>query len=174
MRIVGWTRFENRREKKEAKARKRGKKKSVGVSAERGTSKGYEEAGGRDPDATNVCWWVRQRACDVMGDWSDKEICSQHRNHPLSGIGCASVHFVCLRVCEVKEKEGGEREWQKEVSVSSLKMYPFSYLWNSQQHLANDFSLIPPPHKQNKGCALVGSGGCYGPSDHTWFIKTRG
>lgn len=41
--------------KKEAKARKRGKKKSVGVSAERGTSKGYEEAGGRDPDATNVC-----------------------------------------------------------------------------------------------------------------------
>lgn len=105
----------------------------------------YADESGSGP----VMWWE-----------TDLTKRSAHSTGIIRSLGLAVPQCIlCVCVCVKLKNRRGEREWQKEVSVSSLKMYPFSYLWNSQQHLANDFSLISPPHKQKRAVYLWEVGG---------------
>ena len=80
---------------KEKSENKERRNKDRGSESRRG-SQGYEEAEGTDPDATNVCWWVRKQACDVMENDLTKR-CAQRTgiSHSL-GLAVPAFH-VCVR-----------------------------------------------------------------------------
>lgn len=152
MRIVGWSRFTNRKKKSESK--------------EKEDEKAWEWAQKRNKQGLWRGWrnrsWCYKRMLMSQGAglWCDgrliwqRDLLTAQESAALWDWPASVQCILCVCLCVCSERTGGRGERQKEVNVSSLKIYPFSYLWNSQQHLAHDFSLIFPHHKEKGGLHL--------------------
>lgn len=149
MRIVGWTRFENR---KKTSVSKRGKEKKKAWEWAQEEKRARAVRRLREDEILTLQTYADDSGSGpVMWCEADPTKRSALSAGIISSLGVALPHclYVCVSVCvhvcvKLKNRSSWESDRRKRVC------HPSKYIHFSLQHLANEFSLISPHHRQKE------------------------